>query len=138
VALVAVLSPIVCVRETQKERESGVTSDIVRSQVSGSLEGLSTEAVSKLVIAYEPVWAIGAGLTATPEQAKEVHAEIRSILSDGFGAEVAEMVRTQYGGSVKPENAAVLFSQPNIDCGLIEGASLEAESFVAVISSPGL
>ena len=132
-ALAAALSPIVCVGETQQERESGVTDDVVRGQVTGSLAGLSPEEVGKLVIAYEPVWAIGTGLTATPEQAEEVHALIRSVLADGFGQDTADAVRIQYGGSVKPDNAAILFSQPNIDGGLIGGAALDAESFASVV-----
>lgn len=132
-ALEAALSPIVCVGETQQERESGVTEDVVKTQVTGSLDGLSPEDVAKLVIAYEPVWAIGTGLTATPEQAEEVHALIRSVLADGFGQDVADGVRIQYGGSVKPDNAAILFSQPNIDGGLIGGAALDAASFAAVV-----
>ena len=105
----------------------------MRTQVTASLDGLSSEEVDKLVIAYEPVWAIGTGLTATPEQADEVHALIRSVLADAHGQETADSVRIQYGGSVKPDNASVLFSQPNIDGGLIGGASLEADSFAAVV-----
>jgi triosephosphate isomerase (TIM) len=132
-ALEAALSPIVCVGETQQERESGVTEKVVQTQVTGSLDGLSPEEVGKLVIAYEPVWAIGTGLTASPEQAEEVHALIRSVLADGFGQDTADSVRIQYGGSVKPDNAAILFSQPNIDGGLIGGAALDAESFAAVV-----
>ena len=132
-ALEAALSPIVCVGETLEERESDVTDDVIRTQVTGSLEGLSPEDVAKLVLAYEPVWAIGTGLTASPEQAEAVHALIRKVLADGFGKDVSEAVRIQYGGSVKPENAAVLFSQLNIDGGLIGGAALDAESFAAVV-----
>ncbi len=132
-ALEAALSPIVCVGETQEQRESGITEDVVKTQVTGSLDGLSSEEVAKLVVAYEPVWAIGTGLTATPEQAEDVHALIRAVLAEGFGQEVADGVRLQYGGSVKPDNAAVLFSQPNIDGGLIGGAALDAESFAAVV-----
>jgi triosephosphate isomerase len=132
-ALEAALSPIVCVGETLEERESDVTEEVIRTQVTGSLEGLSGEDVARLVIAYEPVWAIGTGLTATPEQAEEVHALIRSVLADGWGHDVSDTVRIQYGGSVKPDNAAVLFSQPNIDGGLIGGAALDAESFAAVV-----
>lgn len=132
-AFKAALSPIVCVGETQAERESGLTEKVIKSQVHGSLEGLTPEEVSKLVIAYEPVWAIGTGLTASPEQAEEVHALIRSVLADNSGQDVSNAVRIQYGGSVKPDNAAVLFSQPNIDGGLIGGAALDAESFAAVV-----
>ena len=132
-ALEAALSPIVCVGETLEERESDVTDDVIKAQVTGSLEGLSPEDVAKLVLAYEPVWAIGTGLTASPEQAEAVHALIRNVLADGFGKDVSEAVRIQYGGSVKPDNAAVLFSQPNIDGGLIGGAALDAESFAAVV-----
>jgi triosephosphate isomerase len=132
-ALEAALSPIVCVGETLEERESDVTDDVIKTQVTGSLEGLSPEDVAKLVLAYEPVWAIGTGLTASPEQAEAVHALIRKVLADSFGKDVSEAVRIQYGGSVKPDNAAVLFSQPNIDGGLIGGAALDAESFAAVV-----
>jgi triosephosphate isomerase len=132
-ALEAALSPIVCVGETLQERESGVTDDVIRTQVTGSLDGFSGEDVVQLVLAYEPVWAIGTGLTATPEQAEDVHALIRSVLADGWGQDVSEAVRIQYGGSVKADNAAVLFSQPNIDGGLIGGAALDAESFAAVV-----
>ncbi len=132
-ALGAALSPIVCVGETQEQRESGVTEDVVTSQVTGGLADLSSEDVAKLVFAYEPVWAIGTGLTATPDQAEEVHGLIRKVLADGFRQEVADGVRIQYGGSVKPDNAAELFSQPNIDGGLIGGAALDADSFAAVV-----
>lgn len=123
------LTPIVCVGETLDEREKGQTESVIDNQVRGSLAGLTIENAAKIVIAYEPVWAIGTGKTATPEQAEEVHAQIRRILSQLFGTDAAEAIRIQYGGSVKPDNAAELMSQPNIDGALVGGASLQAESF---------
>ena len=134
-ALGAGLTPIVCVGETQGERESGVTDQIVSEQVKQGLEGLTSEDVAKIVMAYEPVWAIGTGLTATPEQAEDVHALMRGLLTDLVGSATAEGVRLQYGGSVKPDNADELFSKPNIDGGLIGGAALEAGSFAAIVKA---
>jgi triosephosphate isomerase (TIM) len=127
------LTPIVCVGESLSEREGGQTSNVVETQVRGSLVGLNAEQGAKLVIAYEPVWAIGTGKTATPAQAEEVHAQIRGLLTDMFGASVSETIRIQYGGSVKPDNAAELMSQPNIDGALVGGASLKADSFAAIV-----
>ena len=135
VALGAGLVPIVCVGETLDQREADQTEAVVAEQVSGSLAGLSAEALPTVVIAYEPVWAIGTGKVATPDQAEAVHAHIRKLLSDSFGAEAAEQVRIQYGGSVKPGNAAELLSQPNIDGALVGGASLKAEDFLAIIAA---
>lgn len=129
------LTPIVCVGETLEQREAGTTAEVIATQIRGSLAGLSAEAGGKLVIAYEPVWAIGTGKTATPEQAEEVHAQIRGLLGELFGPEVAETIRIQYGGSVKPGNAAELLGQPNIDGALVGGASLEAESFAAIVAA---
>jgi triosephosphate isomerase len=129
------LTPIVCVGETLDERKAGDTQKVVREQVEGSLAGLSSEQILKLVIAYEPIWAIGTGVVATPEQAEEVHADLRSLLSSRYTHEVAEQVRIQYGGSVNAENAATLLSQPNIDGALVGGASLKADSFLAIIAA---
>lgn len=133
-ALAAGLTPIVCVGETLAERQAGETQKVVREQVEGSLAGLTGEQVLKLVIAYEPIWAIGTGVVATPEQAEEVHADLRSLLSSRYTAAVGEQVRIQYGGSVNAENAATLLSQPNIDGALVGGASLKADGFLAIIA----
>lgn len=131
-ALVANLIPIVCVGETLKEREAGQTRDIVRKQVKNSLAGVGGD-LKTLIVAYEPVWAIGTGRTATPEQAQEMHAFVREVLTDMADSDVAQSVRIQYGGSVKPENAADLFAQPDIDGGLVGGASLESRFFIEVV-----
>ena len=129
----ASLKPIVCVGETLAERESGRTQDVVGTQLIGSLAGLSAEQVLDTVIAYEPVWAIGTGKTATSEQAQEVHASIRKTLAAKFDDAVARKVRIQYGGSVKPANARELMSQPDVDGALVGGASLEVRSFSDII-----
>ena len=134
-ALAAGLVPIVCVGETLEQREADQTEAIVAEQVKGSLAGLSAQHLPTVVIAYEPVWAIGTGKVATPEQAEAVHAHIRSLLTDMFGKEAAEKIRIQYGGSVKPGNAAELLGQPNIDGALVGGASLKAEDFLAIIAA---
>jgi triosephosphate isomerase len=132
-ALAATLTPIVCVGETIDERQAGKHMEVVRTQVQGSLAGIAPADLKKLVIAYEPVWAIGTGLTATPEQAQEMHAFIRSVLMEMSNEDVAQSVRIQYGGSMKPSNAAELLAKPDIDGGLIGGASLEAKSFVELV-----
>jgi triosephosphate isomerase len=129
------LIPIVCVGETLEERESQRTFDVIKKQCSGSLAGFSTEEMKKIIIAYEPVWAIGTGKTATPDQAQEVHKYIRKLISDMFEPETAEVVRIQYGGSVKPDNAAELMKQPDIDGALVGGASLKADSFTGIIKN---
>ncbi len=129
------LTPIVCVGETLAERESNRAFDIIRVQVEESLEGLTPEELEKLIIAYEPVWAIGTGKNATPEQAQEVHKFIRSLLVNLSNEEVAAGIRIQYGGSVKPENTAELMSQPDIDGALVGGASLKEDSFVKIIQN---
>ncbi|MDX1947570.1 MAG: triose-phosphate isomerase [Pirellulaceae bacterium] len=134
-ALAAGLTPIVCVGETLDERKANRTTAVVREQIEGSLAGLSPEQVLKLVIAYEPVWAIGTGVVATPEQAEEVHADLRKLLETRYTTEVAASVRIQYGGSVNAENAATLLSQPNIDGALVGGASLKADGFLAIIAA---
>lgn len=128
------VSPIVCVGERLEEREAGTTRDVVRGQVLGSLRGLSADEMLSSVIAYEPVWAIGTGKTATPAQAQEVHAFIRNVLIDLHGLEVALRVRIQYGGSVKGDNINALMAQADIDGALVGGASLEASSFVKIVS----
>ena len=129
----ASIKPIVCVGETLEQRDSGVTNDVVGSQVKGSLAGLTSSQMLETIIAYEPVWAIGTGKTASSEQAQEVHHFIRGVLSDLHGDEVARQVRIQYGGSVKPANARELMSQPDIDGALVGGASLDAKSFSEII-----
>lgn len=134
-ALDSGLSPIVCVGELLEQREAGETRKVVEEQFTGSYEGLSAEEVQKTVIAYEPVWAIGTGKVATPEQAEEVHADLRKIIENRYNSEVAQSVRIQYGGSVKPDNAAELLAQPNIDGALVGGASLKADSFLAIVDA---
>jgi triosephosphate isomerase (TIM) len=131
--LKAGLTPIVCVGETLEQREAGKTQSVVQGQCTGSLAGLTGEEMAATVLAYEPVWAIGTGKTATPAQAEEVHADIRGLLTKQFGASVAEKVVIQYGGSVKADNAMDLLSQPNIDGALVGGASLKSDSFLAII-----
>jgi triosephosphate isomerase len=129
----ASIKPIVCVGETLEQRESGVTNDVVGSQIKGSLAGLSSQQMLETIIAYEPVWAIGTGKTASSEQAQEVHQFIRGVLRDLHGDEIARQVRIQYGGSVKPGNARELMSQPDIDGALVGGASLDAKNFSEII-----
>lgn len=133
-ALAAGLIPIVCVGETLEQREAGQTENVVATQVRGSLADLG-DGIAKVVVAYEPVWAIGTGKTATPAQAQEVHALIRKTLAEMAGSDVAETIRIQYGGSMKPENAAELMAQPDIDGGLIGGAALKADSFLAIVKA---
>jgi len=132
-ALAAGLVPIVCVGETLDERESDRTMEVVERQVERALRELSPDAVAGLVIAYEPVWAIGTGRAATPDQAQEVHAGIRGLVARSHGDPVAASVRIQYGGSVKPQNAAEIMTQPDIDGALVGGACLEAESFLEIV-----
>jgi len=134
-ALSANLVPIVCVGETLVERESGITEKVIETQVRGSLAGLTAEQAEKTIIAYEPVWAIGTGKTATSAQAQEVHAFIRKLLVSLFGDATARRVRIQYGGSVKPANARELMGQPDIDGALVGGASLEVRSFTDIIKN---
>lgn len=136
-ALKVGLVPIVCVGETLDQREAGQTTTVVRTQTEGSLAGLTSEQAAGIVLAYEPVWAIGTGKTATPAQAEEVHADIRALLTKLFGAETAQKIRIQYGGSVKADNAKELLSQPNIDGALVGGASLKADSFLPIIEAVG-
>ena len=129
------LKPIVCVGEQLEERESGNTENVVGTQVRGSLAGSTMEEMLGTVIAYEPVWAIGTGKTATAEQAQEVHAFIRNLLADLFDADTAKAVRIQYGGSVKPDNARELMSQPDVDGALVGGASLDVRVFSELIKN---
>ncbi len=129
------LKPIVCVGEQLEEREAGQTESIIKDHITGGTSGLTADALLSCVIAYEPVWAIGTGKTATPEQAQEVHQFIRNLISDNFSNEVASQVRIQYGGSVKPENAAELMAQPDVDGALVGGASLQAESFAQIVKN---
>lgn len=135
-AQAAGLTPVLCVGETLEEREAGDTLSVVGRQLSSVIEALGIEVFAKAVVAYEPVWAIGTGLTASPEQAQEVHAAIRAQLA-GKNAEVAQLVRLLYGGSVKAANAAELFRMPDIDGGLIGGASLNADEFGAICRAAG-
>ena len=127
------LTPIVCVGERLEEREANKTMAIVSRQVKGALEDLPSSSTKHLVFAYEPVWAIGTGKTATPSQAQEVHLAIRDILKDLYGSLTSHSVRILYGGSVKPDNMAELMSCEDIDGGLVGGASLEPESFLKII-----
>ena len=129
------LIPIVCVGETLEERESGQLDYIVKKQIVNGLKDLSGADVNDLILAYEPVWAIGTGKTATPEQAEEVHAKIRGLIADLFSQTGAENIRILYGGSMNPSNCRELLSKPNIDGGLIGGASLKAEDFIDIIKS---
>ena len=132
-ALVAGLFPIVCVGETLAERESGVMEKVITTQITGVLKDLTVENMAKVVIAYEPVWAIGTGKTATPEQANDVHQLIRNLVKGLFGAAVAEGLIIQYGGSVNAANAAQLLSQKDIDGALVGGASLKGDAFAAIV-----
>lgn len=134
-ALAANLRPIVCVGELLEDRDAGRTEAVVEEQVRGSLAGLSAREWADVVIAYEPVWAIGTGRTATPEQAQEVHAFIRTVIASMADESLAQSVRIQYGGSMKPSNAPELMSQPDIDGGLIGGAALDARSFVDIVKA---
>jgi len=127
------LLPILCVGELLEEREAEQTSEVVSRQIKAGLAGLSAEKVSAVTIAYEPVWAIGTGLTATPEQAQEVHALIRKMLGEMYDVELAGEIRIQYGGSAKPENASNLMAQEDVDGLLVGGASLKADYFLAII-----
>ena len=132
-ALVANLIPIVCVGETLAEREAGTTAATVERQVRGGLAGLDAADVGRCVMAYEPVWAIGTGRTATPDHAQEVHRRIRGLLADLAGATVANEVRILYGGSVKPDNIDALMAEADIDGALVGGASLDAASFTRIV-----
>ncbi|HEV7553241.1 MAG TPA: triose-phosphate isomerase [Candidatus Angelobacter sp.] len=132
-ALVMGLKPIVCVGEVLQEREAGVTEDILRRQCSIAFREISAGGAHTIIVAYEPVWAIGTGKTATPELAAEAHRVIRAQAAEAFGDDVAAKMRVLYGGSVKPENATALMSQPEIDGALVGGASLDPKSFAAIV-----
>jgi triosephosphate isomerase len=133
VALDAGLIPIVCVGEVLEEREAGLTGDVLRRQCTNAFRGISGERAANMVVAYEPVWAIGTGKTATPEMAAEAHALIRSEAAKAFGEDFSKGLRILYGGSVKPENAKALMSQEEIDGALVGGASLDPKSFAAIV-----
>ena len=134
-ALEAGLHPIICVGETLEQRELGITMELIALQVKSALAGVPAEKLRKCVIAYEPVWAIGTGKTATAEQAAEVCTFIRTTVRHLYGARIARSITIQYGGSMKPSNAAELLSQPDIDGGLIGGAALNAADFIAIINA---
>jgi triosephosphate isomerase (TIM) len=131
-ALSAGLIPIVCVGELLAEREAGQTSAVIGRQFEGSLDSVSDDQILRVVIAYEPVWAIGTGKVATPQQAQEVHADLRRLLRERYNERSAAAVRVLYGGSVKPGNAAELLSQPDIDGALVGGASLKVDDFLGI------
>ncbi|MBQ1851351.1 MAG: triose-phosphate isomerase [Paludibacteraceae bacterium] len=134
-ALANDLKPIFCIGELKEEREAGKQNEVVKAQLEGSVFNLSAEDFSKIVLAYEPVWAIGTGLTATSDQAEEIHAYIRSLIADKYGKEVADNTTILYGGSCKASNAKELFSKPDVDGGLIGGASLKAPDFKGIIDA---
>lgn len=134
-ALNAALKPIVCIGETLKEREAGHWQKVVETQIRNGLGGFDEKEISEIVVAYEPVWAIGTGKTATGAQAQEVHAFARGIFKDIYGQAVSDKLRIQYGGSVKPENAAELLNQADIDGALVGGASLDSRSFTAIVKN---
>jgi len=129
------LSPIVCIGETLEQREAGETEQVVLGQLDAALEGLSADALRRLVVAYEPVWAIGTGRTASPEDAQAVHAALRKRIAERFDEPTAGELRILYGGSVKPKNAAELLAQADIDGALVGGASLDADSFLAIVDA---
>ncbi len=129
------LTPIFCIGEVLEERENGTYLDVVKKQIEDALFNLSAEYFGKIILAYEPVWAIGTGKTATDDQAEEMHAFIRGVIAKKYGDEVAENTSILYGGSCKPTNAAALFAKPNVDGGLIGGASLDAQSFMGIVTA---
>ena len=129
------LKPIICVGEQLDDREAGRTEHIIQDHVTGGIANFSADELLSCVVAYEPVWAIGTGKTATPDQAQEVHSFIRALLKEEYSDEIASQVRIQYGGSVKPENAAELMAQPDVDGALVGGASLQAESFAQIVKN---
>jgi triosephosphate isomerase len=133
-ALKAGLTVIVCVGETLEQRDGGVAERVVKGQVEGGLRDLTASDLERIIIAYEPVWAIGTGRTATPEQAQEMHAFVRRVFAGRFSQEAAAALRILYGGSVKPDNIAGLMKQPDVDGALVGGASLEAESFAKIVN----
>ncbi len=134
-ALANNLTPIFCIGEVLEQRENGSYLEVVKSQIEEAVFELSAEDFSKLILAYEPVWAIGTGKTATDDQAQEMHAFIRGVIADKYGKEVADNTSILYGGSCKPSNAKALFAKPDVDGGLIGGAALEAESFMGIVTA---
>lgn len=134
-ALANGLTPIFCIGEVLEQRENGTFLNVVKAQIEDALFGLSAEDFSKLILAYEPVWAIGTGKTATDDQAQEMHAFIRGVIANKFGKEIADNTSILYGGSCKPTNARALFAKPDVDGGLIGGASLDAESFMGIVTA---
>jgi triosephosphate isomerase len=132
-ALEGGLVPIICVGEMLEDRESGKTKKVVTNQLVDGIDGLSKTDILRTIIAYEPVWAIGTGKTASPDQAQEVHSLIRSVIATSYSDQIAESVRIQYGGSVNPSNAAELLSKPDVDGALVGGASLDADSFAEIV-----
>ena len=134
-ALANNLTPIFCIGEVLEERENGTFFDVVKAQIVDALFGFSAEDFGKIVLAYEPVWAIGTGKTATDDQAEEMHAFIRGVIAEKYGEEVADNTSILYGGSCKPSNAKALFAKPNVDGGLIGGASLDAASFMGIVTA---
>src|SRR5499426_974283 len=133
-AIASGLTVIMCVGESLAQREQGIAEDVVAGQLSGGLGGLTASDLDRIIVAYEPVWAIGTGRTATPEQAQEMHAFIRRVFAERHSKEAGEALRILYGGSVKPDNIAGLMSQPDIDGALVGGASLKAESFAEIVN----
>jgi len=129
------LKPIFCIGETLKERENGVTFKVLETQILGGLEGLSESDLIDLIVAYEPVWAIGTGINATPQQAQEVHEFIRGLIAKKYSKGFADLLVIQYGGSVKADNAKELLSQPDIDGALVGGACLKADSFIKIVEA---
>ncbi len=129
------LKPILCVGETLEQREGGITKEVIKNQITAALKEIPAENIANMILAYEPIWAIGTGKTATPEQAEEVHKFIRDLISELYNSNVAENLTIQYGGSVKPANAESLLSQPDIDGALVGGACLQADSFIEIIKS---
>lgn len=134
-ALANNLKPIFCIGEVLEQRENGSYLDVVKTQIEEALFELSASDFAKIILAYEPVWAIGTGKTATDEQAQEMHAHIRSIIAGKYGEEVADNTSILYGGSCKPSNAQALFAKPDVDGGLIGGAALDAESFMGIVNA---
>ena len=134
-ALISELTPIFCMGETLAQREDGITNDVIKKQISEGMKGLSEEDVNKIIIAYEPIWAIGTGKTATPDQAQEVHKFIRSLLRENFSENSSQNIPVLYGGSVKPDNAEDLLAKEDIDGALVGGACLDVDSFISIINA---
>ncbi len=133
-ALASGLNAILCVGESLEQREQGIAANVVRGQLNGGLSGLTASDLDRIIVAYEPVWAIGTGRTATPEQAQEMHAFIRRVFAERYSQEAADSLRILYGGSVKPDNISALMAEPDIDGALVGGASLQAESFAKIVN----